>query len=82
MEKALLLTSTWRTGPRTPLAHDPQFDRAVDEAMKQLKAKPVDRRTTEPGLPTWASGPVPDADEEGSQTGSKNLRTVVTLSVY
>jgi tricorn protease len=36
---------------------DPQLDRAVEEAMKLLKAKPVDRMTTEPPPPTWGRRP-------------------------
>ena len=32
---------------------DPQLERAVEEAMKLLKAKPYDRMTTEPPPPTW-----------------------------
>jgi tricorn protease len=36
---------------------DPQLERAVDEAMKLLKAKPVDRMTTEPAAPTWGKRP-------------------------
>jgi tricorn protease len=32
---------------------DPQLERAVEEAMKQLKAKPVDRAVKEPPPPTW-----------------------------
>jgi tricorn protease len=32
---------------------DPQLERAVEEAMTLLKAKPVDRMTTEPPPPTW-----------------------------
>jgi tricorn protease len=36
---------------------DPQLERAVDEAMKLLKAKPVDRMTTEPAAPTWGRRP-------------------------
>ena len=32
---------------------DPQLERAVEEAMKQLKAKPVDRAIKEPPPPTW-----------------------------
>jgi tricorn protease len=32
---------------------DPQLERAVDEALRLLKAKPVDRLTTEPPPPTW-----------------------------
>ncbi|MBI3567262.1 MAG: PD40 domain-containing protein [Gemmatimonadetes bacterium] len=33
--------------------HDPQLERAVQEALKQLAAKPVDRATHEPASPTW-----------------------------
>ena len=33
--------------------HDPQLERAVEEAMRLLKANPVDRKTTEPPPPTW-----------------------------
>ena len=36
---------------------DPQLERAVDEALKLLKAKPVDRLTTEPAPPTWGKRP-------------------------
>jgi tricorn protease len=36
---------------------DPQLERAVEEAMKLLKAKPVDRLTTEPAPPTWGKRP-------------------------
>ncbi len=32
---------------------DPQLERAVEEAMKLLKAKPVNRMITEPAAPTW-----------------------------
>jgi tricorn protease len=35
--------------------HDPQLERAVEEAMKLLKAKPIDRMTTEPPPPTWGA---------------------------
>ncbi|MDO8835170.1 MAG: PDZ domain-containing protein, partial [Vicinamibacterales bacterium] len=34
---------------------DPQLERAVDEALRLLKAKPVDRLTTEPPSPTWGT---------------------------
>jgi tricorn protease len=37
--------------------HDPQLERAVAEALRQLKEKPVDRRTTEPAPPTWGKRP-------------------------
>jgi tricorn protease len=33
--------------------HDPQLERAVAEAMRLLKEKPVDRATKEPAPPTW-----------------------------
>ncbi|HSN69001.1 MAG TPA: S41 family peptidase, partial [Thermoanaerobaculia bacterium] len=32
---------------------DSQLERAVEEAMKLLKLKPIDRMTTEPPPPTW-----------------------------
>lgn len=34
---------------------DPQLERAVDEALRLLKAKPVDRLTKEPPPPTWGT---------------------------
>ena len=36
---------------------DPQLERAVDEALRLLKEKPVDRRTTEPAPPGWGKRP-------------------------
>ncbi|MCX6545716.1 MAG: PDZ domain-containing protein [Acidobacteria bacterium] len=33
--------------------HDPQLERAVQEGLRMLKAKPVDRATKEPPPPTW-----------------------------
>jgi tricorn protease len=33
--------------------HDPQLERAVQEAMRMLKEKPVTRLTSEPPPPTW-----------------------------
>jgi tricorn protease len=36
---------------------DPQLERAVDEALRLLKEKPVDRRTTEPAPPSWGRRP-------------------------
>lgn len=36
---------------------DPQLERSVDEALRMLKEKPVDRRTTEPAPPTWGRRP-------------------------
>jgi len=40
--------------PRDVIAgRDPQLEAAVAEAMRLLKAKPGDRRSTEPAAPTW-----------------------------
>lgn len=36
---------------------DPQLERAVDEALRLLKEKPVDRRATEPPPPSWGKRP-------------------------
>lgn len=36
---------------------DSQLERAVDEALRLLKEKPVDRRSTEPAPPTWGKRP-------------------------
>jgi len=33
--------------------HDPQLEKAVEEALKQLQAHPVERATKEPPPPTW-----------------------------
>ena len=33
--------------------HDPQLERAVQEGLRMLKEKPVNRMTTEPAPPTW-----------------------------
>ena len=32
---------------------DPQLERAVQEALRQLEAKPAQRATREPPAPTW-----------------------------
>ncbi|HZS46517.1 MAG TPA: PDZ domain-containing protein [Blastocatellia bacterium] len=37
--------------------HDPQLERAVAEAMKQLKEHPVERMMKEPPYPTWGKRP-------------------------
>ncbi len=37
--------------------HDPQLERAVEEAMRLLKLHPVDRATKEPPSPTWGARP-------------------------
>jgi tricorn protease len=36
---------------------DAQLERAVDEALRLLKEKPVERRTTEPPPPVWGKRP-------------------------
>ncbi|MFM8535014.1 MAG: PDZ domain-containing protein [Acidimicrobiia bacterium] len=36
---------------------DPQLERAVDEALRLLKEKPVQRMTSEPAPPTWGKRP-------------------------
>ena len=36
---------------------DPQLERAVDEALRLLKEKPVNRMTTEPAPPAWGKRP-------------------------
>jgi tricorn protease len=36
---------------------DPQLERAVEEAMRLLKERPVDRSATEPAPPTWGKRP-------------------------
>ena len=40
--------------------HDPQLERAVQEAMRMLKEHPVDRATKEPLPPTWGKRKNPD----------------------
>ena len=37
--------------------HDPQLERAIAEAMRGLKERPVDRMTKEPPPPTWGKRP-------------------------
>jgi len=37
--------------------HDPQLERAVAEAMRMLKERPVERATKEPPPPTWGKRP-------------------------
>jgi tricorn protease len=39
--------------------HDPQLERAVQEAMRLLKEHPVDRMSKEPPPPTWGKRRVP-----------------------
>jgi len=41
--------------------HDPQLERAVQEALRMLKEKPVDRMKKEPPSPTWGVRKVPIA---------------------
>lgn len=37
--------------------HDPQLERAVEEATRQLREHPADRATKEPPSPTWGRRP-------------------------
>ncbi|MFN2532065.1 MAG: PDZ domain-containing protein [Pyrinomonadaceae bacterium] len=37
--------------------HDPQLERAVQEAVRMLKERPVERATKEPPPPTWGKRP-------------------------
>ncbi|HKG61473.1 MAG TPA: PDZ domain-containing protein [Pyrinomonadaceae bacterium] len=37
--------------------HDPQLERAVQEAMRMLKERPVERMPKEPAPPTWGKRP-------------------------
>jgi tricorn protease len=37
--------------------HDPQLERAITEAMRMLKERPVDRAVKEPPPPTWGQRP-------------------------
>jgi len=39
--------------------HDPQLERAVQEALRMLKEKPVTRMTKEPDPPTWGQRKTP-----------------------
>jgi tricorn protease len=39
--------------------HDPQLERAVQEALRMLKEKPVTRMTKEPDSPTWGQRKTP-----------------------
>ncbi len=39
--------------------HDPQLERAVQEALRQLQEKPVNRLTKEPASPTWGERRIP-----------------------
>jgi tricorn protease len=49
--------------------HDPQLERAVQEAMRQLKERPVNRMSTEPPPPTWGmrKGQMPAAPASGGK---------------
>jgi tricorn protease len=44
--------------PKDAIAgRDAQLERAIEEALRLLKEKPVERRTTEPAPPTWGRRP-------------------------
>lgn len=52
---------------------DPQLERAVQEALRQLKEKPVNRMTTEPPPPVWGQRK-PDAPAAPATTGGRQQR--------
>ena len=43
--------------------HDPQLERAVQEALRMLKEKPVNRLAKEPSSPKWGERRVPLGSE-------------------
>ncbi len=52
---------------------DPQLERAVQEALRMLKEKPVNRMTTEPPPPTWGQRKT-DAPAVPATTGGRQTR--------
>ena len=53
---ALDTLAEFTRAPKDVIAgRDPQLERAVEEAMKALNAKPVDRLMKEPPPPTWGA---------------------------
>ncbi|MDX2043216.1 MAG: PDZ domain-containing protein [Acidobacteriota bacterium] len=52
---------------------DPQIERAVQEALRMLKEKPVNRMTTEPPPPTWGQRKT-DAPAVPATTGGRQTR--------
>lgn len=53
--------------------HDPQLERAVQEALRMLKEKPVNRMTTEPPPPTWGQRKV-DTPAAPASSGGKQRK--------
>ncbi|HLH16318.1 MAG TPA: S41 family peptidase, partial [Bryobacteraceae bacterium] len=49
--------------------HDPQLERAVEVALQQLAAHPVDRTSTEPPPPTWGKRKLPLPSAAGAGGG-------------
>jgi tricorn protease len=49
--------------------HDPQLERAVQEALRMLKEKPVTRLDKEPAPPTWGERKPSSSVSEGVQPG-------------
>ena len=54
--------------------HDPQLERAVQEALRMLKEKPVNRMTTEPPPPTWGKRAVPMGSPAPAGSGGNQKR--------
>lgn len=52
--------------------HDPQLERAVQEALRMLKEKPVTRTNTEPPPPTWGQRKTPIARPATTGGGGGN----------
>jgi tricorn protease len=48
--------------------HDPQLERAVQEALRLLQEHPVNRLMKEPPPPTWGKRAVPLTDEDGGSS--------------
>jgi tricorn protease len=53
--------------------HDPQLERAVQEAMRMLKEHPVDRLDREPASPTWGTRkePLPTPAATGGKSSGR-----------
>ena len=51
--------------------HDPQLERAVQEALRMLKEKPVTRMTKEPPPPTWGQRKFPLTSPASAGTGQQ-----------
>lgn len=54
--------------------HDPQLERAVQEALRLLKEKPVNRMNTEPPPPVWGQRKTDAPAAPATTTGGKQRR--------